>query len=147
MELLGIPFELVTMLGSGLMGGLMSLWSQNIKAKQAQHTMAIEALRAQAGAVDAARRYSNGGFQFTRRVIALAAVFAIIVWPKLVPVLWPELIVTVGYTVWNPGFLFFDGSNEVVWQTAKGLVLTPLDTHLMSAIIGLYFGASVVKNA
>jgi len=147
MELLGVPFELVTLLGSGLMGGIMSLWGASIKAKQAQHTMAIEALRAQAGAVDAARRYSNRGFQFTRRAIALAAVFAIIVWPKLVPVLWPELIVTVGYTVWNPGFLFFDGSNEVVWQTAKGLVLTPLDTHLMSAIIGLYFGASVVKNA
>ncbi len=147
MEILGIPFELVTLLGSGLMGGIMSLWSQSIKSKQAQHTMAIEALKAQAGATDQARRYSNTGFQFTRRCITLAAVFAIIVWPKLVPVFWPELIVTVGYTVWNPGFLFFGGSNEVVWQTAKGLVLTPLDTHLMSAIIGLYFGASVVKNA
>ncbi len=147
MEILGIPFELVTLLGSGLMGGIMSLWSQSIKSKQATHVMAIEALKAQAGATDKARRYSNSGFQFTRRVITLAAVFAIIVWPKLVPVLWPELIVTVGYTVWNPGFLFFEGSNEVVWQTAKGLVLTPLDTHLMSAIIGLYFGASVVRNA
>ena len=147
MELLGIPFELVTMLGSGLMGGLMSLWSASIKAKQAQHTMAIEALKATAGAVDQARRYNGGGFQFTRRIIALSAVFAVIVWPKLVPVLWPDMIVTVGYTVWNPGFLFFEGSNSVVWQEAKGLVLTPLDTHLMSAIIGLYFGASVVRNA
>jgi len=147
MELLGVPFELVTLLGSGLMGGVMSLWGASIKAKRAQHTMAIEALRARAGAVDQARRYSNSGFQFTRRVIALAAVFAIIVWPKLVPVFWPDLIVTVGYTVWHPGFLFFDGNNSVVWQEAKGLVLTPLDTHLMSAIIGLYFGASVVKNS
>jgi len=25
--------------------------------------------------------------------------------------------------------------------------LTPLDTHLVSAIVGLYFGASMVKNA
>lgn len=147
MELLGIPFELVTMLGSGLMSGVMTLWSQSMKMRQHQHTMALKALAAQSEAVDKARRYENSGFQFTRRIIALMAVFAVIVWPKLVPVLWPELIVTVGYTVWNPGFLFFEGSNEVVWQTAKGLVLTPLDTHLMSAIIGLYFGASVVKNA
>jgi len=29
----------------------------------------------------------------------------------------------------------------------KGLVITPLDTHLVSAITGLYFGASMVKNA
>jgi len=147
MELLGIPFELVTLLGSGVMGGVMSLWSQSIKAKTAQHTMAIEALKAQAGAVDQARRYNNSGFQFTRRAIALSAVFAVIVWPKLVPVFWPEMIVTIGYTSFSPGFLFFDGSSSVVWQEAKGLVLTPLDTHLMSAIIGLYFGASVVKNA
>jgi hypothetical protein len=27
-----------------------------------------------------------------------------------------------------------------------GVVITPLDTHLMSAIIGLYFGGSLVKR-
>ncbi len=27
-----------------------------------------------------------------------------------------------------------------------GLVITPLDTHLMSAIVGLYFGGSLVKK-
>ena len=27
-----------------------------------------------------------------------------------------------------------------------GVVITPLDTHLMSAIIGLYFGGSLVKK-
>jgi len=26
------------------------------------------------------------------------------------------------------------------------VVITPLDTHLMSAIIGLYFGGSLVKK-
>jgi hypothetical protein len=94
-----------------------------------------------------ARRYENKGFQVTRRIIALSAVFAVIVWPKVVAVFWPEVPVVVGYTEWNPGFLFFEGSEETTWQAVKGLVLTPLDTHLLSAIVGLYFGASMVKNA
>jgi hypothetical protein len=64
------------------------------------------------------------------------------------PVFWPELPVVVGWTEWNPGFLFItEGEEQTVWQSLKGLVITPLDTHLVSAIIGLYFGASMVKNA
>ena len=80
--------------------------------------------------------------------MALAAVVAIIVGPKGVAGFWPELPVTVGYTEWHPGFLFFtEGTEETTWQARTGLVITPLDTHLLGAIIGMYFGASMVKNA
>ena len=145
--MMGIPLELVTMLGSSLMGGVMTLRGQSAKAKQDSFQRAIEGLSAQSKATDLARRYENKGFQVTRRVIALSAIGAVIVWPKVVAVFWPEIGVTVGYTSWSPGFLFFEGSEEVKWQAVKGLVLTPLDTHLVSAIIGLYFGASIVKNS
>lgn len=144
----GIPLELVTMLGSSLLGGVMTLWSQNMKSKQEAFQRAIDGLAAQSKATDEARRYENKGFQLTRRVIALSAIGAIIVWPKIVPVFWPDMQVVVGWTEWNPGFLFLtDGQEETVWKTMQGLVLTPLDTHLVSAIVGLYFGASMVKNA
>ena len=143
----GIPLELITMLGSGLLGGLMTLWSQSMKSKQEAFQRAIDGLAAQSKATDMARRYENHGFQVTRRIIALSAIGAIIVWPKVVPIFWPEIQVVVGWTQWNPGFLFFGGSEETVWKTMTGLVLTPLDTHLVSAIVGLYFGASIVKNA
>jgi hypothetical protein len=136
------------MLGSGLLSGLMTLWGQSQKAKQDAFNRAIEGLSAQSRATDMARRYENKGFQITRRIIALSAVGAIIVWPKVIAVFWPEIPVTIGYTEWNPGFLFFTEGKELVkWQALKGLVITPLDTHLLSAIVGLYFGASVVKNA
>jgi len=135
------------MLGSGLLSGVMTLWGQSQKAKQDAFQRAIDGLSAQSEATDLARRYENKGFQVTRRIIALSAVFAVIVWPKVVAVFWPEVPVVVGYTEWNPGFLFFEGSEETTWQAVKGLVLTPLDTHLLSAIVGLYFGASMVKNA
>jgi len=143
----GLPLELITMLGSGLLSGVMTLWGQSQKAKQDAFQRAIDGLSAQSEATDLARRYENKGFQVTRRIIALSAVGAVIVWPKVVAVFWPEVSVTVGYTEWNPGFLFFEGSEETTWQAVKGLVLTPLDTHLLSAIVGLYFGASMVKNA
>ena len=144
----GIPLELITMLGSSLLGGFMTLWSQSMKAKQEAFQRAIDGLAAQSKATDEARRYENKGFQVTRRIIALSAIGAIIVWPKVVPVFWPDLPVIVGWTEWNPGFLFLsEGTEDTVWKSMKGLVLTPLDTHLVSAIVGLYFGASMVKNA
>ena len=145
---MGIPFELITMLGSGLLSGVMTLFSQSQKAKQDAFNRAIEGLSAQSKATDMARRYENKGFQVTRRIIALSAVGAIIVWPKVIAVFWPEIPVTIGYTEWNPGFLFITEGKELVkWQALKGLVITPLDTHLLSAIVGLYFGSSMVKNA
>ena len=144
----GLPLELITMLGSGLLSGVLTMWSQSQKAKQDAFKRAIDGLAAQSEATDLARRYENKGFQITRRIIALAAVASIIVWPKVVAVFWPDVAVTVGYTQWNPGFLFLTEGQEVVkWEALKGLVLTPLDTHLLSAIIGMYFGASIVKNA
>jgi len=144
----GIPLELVTMLGSSVLGGVMTIWSQNMKSKQEAFQRAIDGLAAQSKATDEARRYENKGFQMTRRIIALSAIGAVIVWPKVVPVFWPELPVVVGWTEWNPGFLFItEGEEKTVWQSLTGLVITPLDTHLVSAITGLYFGASMVKNA
>ena len=91
---MGIPFELITMLGSGLLSGVMTLWSQSQKAKQDAFNRAIEGLSAQSKATDVARRYENKGFQVTRRIIALSAVGAIIVWPKVIAVFWPEIPVT-----------------------------------------------------
>lgn len=145
---MGIPFELITMLGSGLMSGLMTMWSRSQEAKQQAFDRAITGLAAQRKAINDARKYESKGFQVTRRIIAISAVFAIIVWPKIVSVFWPEIPVNIGYTEWNPGFLFFtEGKEAIKWQALTGLVITPLDTHLLSAIVGLYFGASMVKNA
>jgi len=145
---MSIPFELITMLGSSVLSGVMTIWGQSQKAKQDTFDRAIKGLTKQDEVIHKARIFSNKGFQITRRIIALSAVGAIIVWPKVIAVFWPEIPVTVGYTEFKPGFLFFtEGQESVKWQYLRGLVITPLDTHLVSAIIGLYFGASMVKNA
>jgi hypothetical protein len=145
----GLPLELITMLGSTVLGGVMSIWGQSIKAKQAQNEMLLQRAEFNRGAVDEARNAGKNDkhFAWTRRLIALSAVFAIIVLPKLVAVFYPEVNVIVGYTEVEGGiFNWLLGANETVrWQAASGFVITPLDTHIVSAIVGLYFGAGFTK--
>ena len=144
---MGFPFEIITMLGSTLLSGLLSLWSQRMKAKQEEQKMLIARTEVQNSAISDARNSDNKGFQFTRRIIALTAIFSIVLLPKLVPLFYPEVLVTVGYTNWKPGFLFFtDGQEIFEWVSFNGLVITQLDTNLVSAIIGMYFGGSLVKK-
>ena len=135
------------MLGSTLISSVLSLWSQRMKAKQDEQKMLITRGEFQLKAVDAARDVETVGFQWTRRIIALTSVFAIVVLPKMVAVFYPSVDVTVGYTLFQPGFLFFTDGREVFqWVTFQGLVITQLDTNLVSAIIGMYFGGSLVKK-
>lgn len=148
--MLGLPLELITMLGSTVLGGVMSVWGQSIKAKEAQQKMLMERANFNAQQVNTAREAgkTDTHFAWTRRLIALSAVFAIIVLPKLVAVWYPDVSVIVGYSEIQKGFLggIFGGDSEVVkWQAARGFVITPLDTHIVSAIVGLYFGAGFTK--
>ena len=142
----GLPVEMITMLGSSLLGGMMSIWGQSIKAKQEEQKMLMERANFQMKSTESARTYENKGFQWTRRIIALTAVFIIIAWPKLVPVLF-DVPVILTWTEFTNGFLFLIDKKEILLDREfLGLVITPLDTHLMSAIVGLYFGGSLVKK-
>ena len=145
---MGIPFEMITMLGSTVLGGVMSIWSQSIKAKQNKQKMLLQRAEVQTAAFKEAREYENVGFQWTRRIIALTAIFAIVVLPKILPLIDPQAQVIVGYLEFKPGFLFFEGKEVMQWipMAARGIVITPLDTNLVAAITGLYFGGSLVKK-
>jgi hypothetical protein len=146
----GLPLELVTMLGSTVLGGVMSIWGQSIKAREAQNKMLLERGNFNMQAANTAREHGSkdSHFAWTRRLIALSSVFAIIVLPKLVAVWYPEVSVIVGYTEVQTGFfdfMFGPGSEVTKWKVASGFVITPLDTHIVSAIVGLYFGAGFAK--
>jgi len=144
---MGFPFEIITMLGSTLLSSVLSIWSQSRKAKADEQQLLITRGEFQMKAIEAARSNTDKGFQWTRRIIALTAIFAIVLLPKLVAVFYPMVDVTVGYTNWQPGFWFFKEGKEVFeWITFQGLVITQLDTNLVSAIIGMYFGGSLAKG-
>ena len=135
------------MLGSTLLSSLLSIWAQSRKAKDDQQKLLITRGEFEMKAVKAARQVKDKGFQWTRRIIALSAIFAIVVLPKLVAVYYPDVDVTVGYTNWKPGFWFLVEARErFEWITFQGLVITQLDTNLVSAIIGMYFGGSLVRK-
>jgi len=147
--MVGFPFEIITMLGSTLLSSLLSIWSQSRKAKEEQQKLLITRgefeMKAKQQSLD--HGLKDKGFAWTRRIIALISVFAIVVLPKMVAVFYPDVDVTVGYTNWNPGFWFFREGREIFeWITFQGLVITQLDTNLVSAIIGMYFGGSLVKK-
>ena len=141
-----IPFELVTMLASGVFSGILTLIAKRMEIARNQHQMTMEALGANRQAWQEARNFNESGISFTRRTIALTVVFSVVLLPKLAALFFPEMQISVGYTEWQPGFWFFtEGHNEVVWRVAPGLALTPLDTHFASAVIGLYFGHKASK--
>ena len=142
----GLPVEMITMLGSSVLGGVMTVWGQSIKAKQEEQKLLIARADAQMAHIEKARTYENKGFQWTRRIIALTAVFFIIVWPKIVPVMF-DTSVFLTWTELSRGFFFLIELKELlVDREYAGVVITPMDTHLMSAIVGLYFGGSLVKK-
>lgn len=144
---MGFPFEIITMLASTVLGGVMSVWSESRKAKAEAQKLLITRGEFEMKARKAARDVKDKGFQWTRRIIALTSVFAIVLLPKLVAVYYPDVSVTVGYTNFQPGFWFLkEGRDVFEWITFQGLVITQLDTNLVSAIIGMYFGGSLVKK-
>ena len=137
------------MLASTVLGGLMSVWAESRKAKAESQKLLITRGEFNLKAAKQARDHGlkDKGFAWTRRIIALTSIFAIVVFPKIVAVYYPDVAVTIGYTNWNPGFLFFREGREVFeWITFQGLVITQLDTNLVSAIIGMYFGGSLAKG-
>ena len=144
--LAGLPVEMLTMLGSSLLGGMMTIWGQKAKERANQQKMLLARGKFQLDEINKAREFDNKGFQWTRRIIALTAVFFIIAFPKLVPV-FTDVNVVLTWTEFEPGFWFLIDKKEVVMDKVfNGVIITPLDTHLMSAIIGLYFGGSLVKK-
>jgi len=145
----GLPLELITMLFSTVLGGVMSIWGQSMKNRQQQQEMLMQRAEFNRSAVADARDAgkNDSHFAWTRRLIALSAVFSIIVLPKLVAVWYPEVSVYVGYTEATGGFFswMFGPEEAIKWKMAQGFVITPLDTHIVSAIVGLYFGAGFTK--
>lgn len=136
-----MPLEIITTLVSTLLSAFIKYKSKKIDAKQAKNEMLI----AREEQLQKVREIKSNGFQWTRRIIALSSVLAIIVVPKM-SILFglTDTTVTFGWTEMQ-GWLFWKDESWT-WKTVDGFVITPLDTHVVSAIIGLYFGGSLVDH-
>jgi hypothetical protein len=141
-----IPTEMITLLGSSLLGTASKLISLVIESRKQEKLLQLQVMSGEAKIVDRARRYENPHFQWTRRVIALTAVFFVIAFPKIVALLSANTDIAYGYTEATPGFFGFGSVAKLNWQIVHGLAITPIDTHLLAAIIGLYFGGSLARK-
>lgn len=143
-----IPMELLSMLASTVLGGVLSIMSQRAKDKANEQKMLLQRASFQSEQFDKAREVQDPFTKNTRRWIALLCVVAIIVLPKLAPFIDPTMPIFVGYveTVTQGFWIFGSDTDMTQWKPLSGLVITPLDTHVVSSIIGLYFGGSLVRR-
>jgi hypothetical protein len=143
-----IPMELLSMLASTVLGGVLSIMAQKAKDRADEQKLLLQRSEFAAQQIDKAREVTDAFTKNTRRWIALMCVVAIIVLPKLAPFIDPNMPVYVGYveTVQQGWWIFASDTDMTQWKPLNGLVITPLDTHVVSSIIGLYFGGSLVRR-
>lgn len=143
-----ITMGLVTMLGSYVLGAITKLVGLKAEQKHQRDLAHIQALSKEGELIETARKHDNKGIMWTRRTLALIIALAVVVWPVVAPVIFPGVSVSIGYGELHGGFWpFVDAHSIVQWKTFSGdIVITPLHTQLMAAIMGFYFGASNIKG-
>ena len=143
-----IPLELLSMLTSTILGGVLSIMAQKSQAEADKQKMLMQRAEFAAAQIDKARDVTDAFTKNTRRYIAFLAVISILVIPKLAPFIDPDMPIYVGYTetIQQGWWIFASDTDMTQWKPLSGLVITPLDTHVVSSIIGLYFGGSLVRK-
>ena len=143
-----IPLELLSMLTSTILGGVLSIMAQKSQAEADRQKMLMQRAEFAAAQIDKARDVTDTFTKNTRRYIAFLAVMSILVIPKLAPFIDPDMPIYVGYTetIQQGWWIFASDTDMTQWKPLSGLVITPLDTHVVSSIIGLYFGGSLVRK-
>ena len=142
-----IPTELITMGASFVASAFTTLFKTSMEKRQAMFEIAMAKGEAQAAIYEQVRNNPNKGFHLTRRIIALGVIFGIIGSTMILPVFFPDLPITIGLAEETSGFwIFADPRAKFEWYTFNGgIVLTPLMTHMGSAITGFFFGNQIAK--
>ena len=133
------------MILSVLGGAVMKMWSQSQKDKADQQKMLMQRYAASEDSVAAARAYDTPNAQWIRRflVVSFMAMAAFIL---IAPILDLPTVVPVEVTS-GFKFLFLDFTNTVTeWKTLKGMVTPEWLPHAIMAVVGMYFGQSIVSR-
>ena len=142
-----IPMELISMLGSTLLGGAMSIMAQKAQAEADREKALMERAKFTARQTDKARKVTDPHTKHTRRWIALMCVFSIIVVPIVAPIFTDINVIYQVTTEVDSGWWIFGSSYETtVWKEGTGIFITSLQSHTIFSIIGLYFGGSLTRK-
>ena len=133
------------MILSVLGGALMKMWSQAQSDKADQQKALIQRFSASEDSVSNARAYQSPNAQWIRRflVVSFMGMAAFILTAPLLDL--PTVVpveVTSGFK-----FLFIDFTNTVTeWKTLEGMVTPEWLPHAIMAVVGMYFGQSIVSR-
>ncbi len=152
-----IPFELVTLIGSTMVGGLTQIWAAKSQAQSDLMHLAIAGQSANEAAANKADKRGGKSANFVKRVIALtstAGIFAPVWAPLLGALVAIPVSVVFGYMEFRPGFLFFPDKDVLVWKevitgdvkNSVKIVITPAMSQAFHAVVGYYLGYSVSKR-
>jgi len=143
-----IPFEIITMLGSSLLTGVLSIWSQKSKDNADQQRYLMQRAEIERASVDDARKHAGHFQSVTRRWMALLSVIFIICLPKIAVFLDPSVQVHLMYLEQvKEGWWIFGSTQEVTaFKGLSGIVITTADTHFLAAISGFYFGSAATRR-
>jgi len=142
----GIPTEVITMLGSTIGGAIMKGWSQANADKAEQFNRMISGFKEEEGSREAARAFSNPNANWIRRFLVVSFM-AMAAWILVGPVLFSTttqvpVISTEGFKL-----LFLDFTKDITtWVELEGIVTPEWLAHSIMAVVGLYFGSSIVSR-
>ena len=140
--MLGLPIEIITMLGSSLFSSVMTMMSSGRKH---QYELMKHALtqNKQDNVHQLQQIKADKTFTFTRRIIALTVVVVtslILMAPAVFDV--PTVVELVNET---SGLFGLFSDKTITYEMIKGFVLPDWWSTAFTSIIGLYFGHSMVK--
>ena len=142
-----VPPELISMAFGNLSGFVFKFMAQ--RAKEAEMLkMAMQTQKANEDAHNAAvKRVSVDGGKWVRRLIVISTLFGVIIAPFFLALLNEPLYVQITET--KKSFLFglFGGGTENYFVRVDGYLMIPEVRQTLTAIVGFYFGSSVVKSS
>ena len=142
-----IPMELLSMLASTVLGGVMSIMAQKGQAEQEKQKMLMQRAGFAAKQTDKAREVTDPHTKHTRRWIALMCVFSIIVVPIVAPIFTDVNIAYQIVTEASSGWWIFGETYETSYfEQGNTIYITNLQSHTIFSIIGLYFGGSLTRK-
>ena len=142
-----IPMELISMLGSTLLGGAMSIMAQKAQAEAEREKALMERAKFAARQTDKARKVTDPHTKHTRRWIALMCVFSIIVVPIVAPIFTDVNVAYQIVTEAESGWWIFGSTYETSYfEQGNTIFITNLQSHTIFSIIGLYFGGSLTRK-
>ncbi len=137
-----MPFELITLLGGVLAGGVGNIAHLIISGMLENHKMAIAKSEQYEKSLDSARKFMPDGGKWTRRLIVIACLAGVILVPSFAPLFVKDL--TINY-LYSEATGFFFSYDKVKTLTTTGVTILPVHTHSLLAIIGFYFGSRIGK--